>query len=87
MVALAYIKENIKRYVQRSSDLESDTHWKRFHDANFVVTGGTGSHGYNNIWCYQWRQSWHHDNSVFIAVTVVTGKAMHPFDYIFTETS
>ena len=28
------------------------------HDANFVVTGGTGGCRYDNIRCHQWRQSW-----------------------------
>ena len=32
------------------------------HDANFVVTGGTGGCCYDNLWCHPWRHSWHNDD-------------------------
>ena len=35
------------------------------HDANFVITGGTGGCHYDNLQCHQWWQSWHHDCSWF----------------------
>ena len=35
------------------------------HDADFVVTGSTTGCHNDNLWCYQWWQSWHHDNSRF----------------------
>ena len=40
---------------------------KSRHDANFVVTGGTGGCHNDNHRCHQWRQSWHHDDSVTIS--------------------
>ena len=44
------------------------------HDANFVVTAGTGG-CHDNLRYHQWRQSWHHDNyrvSVNDKVGIVT---------------
>ena len=38
---------------------------KSCHDANFVIIGGTTGCRYDNLWCHQWWQSWHHDDSVF----------------------
>ena len=35
------------------------------HDASFVATGGTGGRQYDNLWCRQWRRSWHHGNYWF----------------------
>ena len=35
------------------------------HDGNFVITGGTRGCHYDNLWCLQWWQSWHHENSGF----------------------
>ena len=35
------------------------------HEVNFVVTGGRGSCLYDNTLWRQWRQSWHHDDSLF----------------------
>ena len=36
------------------------------HDANFVITGGTTGCRDDNLWCHQWWQSWHHDNSLSV---------------------
>ena len=44
---------------------------KNCHDANFVTGGTTGCH-YDNLWCRQWRRSWHHSNSVGSAVLLFT---------------
>ena len=38
---------------------------KHHHDADFVVTGGTGGCRNDNLQCHQWWQSWHHNNSQF----------------------
>ena len=38
------------------------------HDANFVITSGTGGCLYDNLQCHQWWQSWHHDNSVSLEI-------------------
>ena len=47
--------------------IESDNFWHiltfqdiLWHDANSVVTGGTGVCLHDNRQCHQWRQSWHH---------------------------
>ena len=32
------------------------------HNANSVITGGTGDCHYNNLWCHEWLQSWHYDS-------------------------
>ena len=39
------------------------------HDANFVVTGSTTGCHYDNLWCHQWRQSWHQDDTLFSIYT------------------
>ena len=36
-----------------------------FHDANFVIIGSTKDCHNNNLWCHEWQQSWHDDNSQF----------------------
>ena len=33
------------------------------HDANFVITDGTGGCHNDNLQCHQWWQNWHHENS------------------------
>ena len=40
-------------------------HWEigNHDDANFVVTRDTTGCHNDNLWCHQWRQSWHHDHS------------------------
>ena len=39
---------------------------KRNHDANFfLLTGGNGGCYYDNLTCYQWRQSWRHETINF----------------------
>ena len=35
---------------------------KIFHDANFVIIGGTRGCHHDKLWCHQWWQSWHHDD-------------------------
>ena len=35
---------------------------KSYHDANFVIIGGTTGCHNDNLWCRQQSQSWHHDN-------------------------
>ena len=35
------------------------------HYANFFVPGGIDGCRYDNHWCYQWRQSWYHDDYRF----------------------
>ena len=37
---------------------------KNRHVANSFVTGGIGGCRYDNLWCQQWQQSWHHDAPV-----------------------
>ena len=51
------------------------------HNANFVITGGTGGCHKDNLQCHQWWQSWHHNNSrfsVFIFIKYVTHKIYSP---------
>ena len=61
---------------------------KSCHDANFVITvGPTGCH-YDNLWCYQRWQSWHHDNSPFsvmanldnLTISIDPGKQLYSPD-------
>ena len=35
------------------------------HDANFFVTGGVTGWRYDSLWCCQWWQNWHHNNTRF----------------------
>ena len=35
------------------------------HDANFVITGGTGGCQNDNLQCHQWWQSWNHGYAQF----------------------
>ena len=35
------------------------------HNINFVITGGAGGCQNDNLWYHQWRQSCHHDSSLF----------------------
>ena len=44
------------------NDYHNTLELKTCHDANFVIIGGTGICHKDNLWCHQWRQSWHHDN-------------------------
>ena len=37
------------------------------HDANFVITDGTGG-CHNNLRCHQWRQSWHYYNFRLVVI-------------------
>ena len=37
---------------------------KSCHNANIVITAGTGGCHYDNLRCHQWWQCWHYDNSV-----------------------
>ena len=40
------------------------------HDANFIIIGDIRGCHNDNLWCHQWWQSWHHDNSLFSVFTV-----------------
>ena len=44
--------------------------WKieSYHDANFVITGGTACCLLDNLQCHQWWQSWHHGDYVFSVI-------------------
>ena len=49
-----------------SSATLQQQYWKlSCHDAIFVVTDGIAGCHNNNLWCHQWWQSWHHENSQF----------------------
>ena len=47
----------------------SESFWslktKNCHNANFVITRGTGGCCYDNFLCRQWRQIWHYDDFRF----------------------
>ena len=38
---------------------------ERYHNAKFVVSSGTTDCHNDNLWSHQWKQSWHHNNSLF----------------------
>ena len=46
------------------------------HSANVVVTYGASDCHYYNLQCHQWRQSWHHDYSLF-SVTIKPTQSSH----------
>ena len=41
---------------------------KSCHDANFVVTFGAAGGHYDSLWCNQWWQGLHHDDSQFLVL-------------------
>ena len=43
------------------------------HDSTFAVAGGTTGCRNDNLWCRQWRQNWHHDNSRCFSSSVILG--------------
>ena len=54
-------------------------------NANFVCTvGSTGCHN-NNLFCQQWWQSWHYDNSLVFSVCLYN--SLRPSDAIWRQKS
>ena len=44
--------------------------------STFFITGGTAACNNDNLWCQQWRHSWHHDNSR-LSVFTACAKLLH----------
>ena len=70
IIVLGYKKWNIKALHYETCKWlncwagDLSIHWKQsFHDANFVITGRNVSYHYDNLHCWQWWQTWHHDYS------------------------
>ena len=45
-------------------------------DANFVIDDSTTGCHHDNLWCHQWWQSWHHDNSQFTVLLISIRKCI-----------
>ena len=64
---------------------------KSCHNAIFFFNDCITSCHNDNIWCYQWKQSWHHDNSqssvfncVFLLHGLITVHFTHILQFYFT---